>query len=68
MIYKYNKDELKEILLNEINTQVDDFGFISITECEREFVETEKGILLKITYKCEENVAVQENILLSKEN
>ncbi|MBQ6885104.1 MAG: sporulation protein YqfD [Clostridia bacterium] len=68
LIYKYNKDELKEILLNEINTQVDDFGFISITECEREFVETEKGILLKITYKCEENVAVQENILLSKEN
>lgn len=64
----YDKTTLEEMLYNDIKKQVDSFSFISATECGREIVSTKHGILMKITYVCEENIAVQDEILLSKEN
>ncbi len=68
LISSYSNDELVKILHNEIKKQVDEFKFISVVECDSQLVETNKGLLLKITYKCEENIAIQDTILLSKEN
>lgn len=64
----YEKSTLEEILYNDIKKQVDSFSFINATEADREVICTEQGMLMKITYICEENIAVQDEILLSKEN
>ena len=64
----YDKAVLEEMLYNDIKNQVEEFDFISVSEGEKEFTYTDKGILLKIVYKCEENIAVQDKILLDTEN
>lgn len=66
-IYKYNKDELEEILKSEIEKQIKKYNFINIDETKKEIIETEDGILLNITYKCEENIAFNSDILLDKQ-
>lgn len=65
---RHNKESLEKILYKNICDQVDKYNFITAKEVNREIVETEKGILLKITYNCTENIAQQDEILLSKEN
>ncbi len=65
---EFNKTQLEKMLYNDILNQVENFDFISTKEEKREVVATDIGILLKITYICEENIAVQDKILLSKEN
>lgn len=64
----YDKETLVEMLYEDIKKQVENFKFINSEEIDREIVTTDKGILLKITYNCTENIAVQDEILLSKEN
>lgn len=64
----YDRNALEKILYNEIKKQVADFNFINAVETEREVITTDKGILLKIVYTCEENIAFEDKILLSKEN
>lgn len=65
---KYTVDELEKILLKNIENQVKKFDFLSAEEISKETINTEKGILLKITYKCSENIAKSEQIILSKVN
>lgn len=64
----YDKETLKEILYSDINRQVSDFNFINIIEIKNEILETEKGMLLNVTYSCEENIALQDKILLNTQN
>ena len=64
----YEKSVLEEMLYTDIKKQVNEFEFLNATEGEKEFTYTDKGILLKITYICEENIAVQDKILLDTEN
>lgn len=64
----YSAEKLEEKLYLDIQKQVDKFDFINIKEISRESVFTDRGLLLKITYSCEENIAVQDEILLSKVN
>ena len=64
----YTSAQLEEKLYLDIQKQVDNFDFINFKEKARESVFTDKGLLLKITYTCEENIALQDTILLSKEN
>ncbi len=64
----YEKSVLEEMLYTDIKKQVKGFEFLNATEGEKEFTYTDKGILLKITYICEENIAVQDKILLDTEN
>ncbi len=64
----YERAQLEKMLYNDIKNQVDNLNFISAQEQTREVVTTDIGILLKITYICEENIAVQDEILLNKEN
>ena len=52
------------MLYKDIQKQVKNFDFISCKEDNKEFIYTDKGILLKITYICEENIALQDKILL----
>ena len=63
---KYNEDVLIDNLYKEIQKQINEFDFISITETNREIIKNHKGILMKITYDCEENIALKEKILFSK--
>ena len=62
---KYTDDELIEILHKDFKNQVEKFNFINAKEGESEVIATDKGILLKIEYLCEENIAVQDKILLN---
>ncbi len=64
----YDKTKLEEMLYNDIKKQVEKFEFVRFEEGEKEVVTTDNGILLKITYNCEENIAVQDNILLDTQN
>ncbi len=64
----YDEITLKNKLYDDIKKQVEDFNFINATQVNEEIIYTNKGILLKITYACEENIAIQDDILLSKEN
>lgn len=64
----HEKSVLEEMLYTDIKKQVKGFEFLNATEGEKEFTYTDKGILLKITYICEENIAVQDKILLDTEN
>ncbi len=65
---KYDTQTLEEILYNDIKKQIDNFNFMSIKELERELTPTATGVLLNITYICEENIAIQDEILLGKVN
>lgn len=64
----YDKETLEEMLYEDVKKQVEESGLISSEEVDREVTYTENGILLKITYNCEENIAVQDKILLDTEN
>lgn len=64
----YDKDTLESMLYNDIRKQVEKFDFLSVVEGEKDFTYTDKGILLKITYICEENIAIQDKILLDTQN
>lgn len=65
---KYDQATLENMLYKDIEKQVKKFDFISITEAKKETIKTEKGILLKITYICKENIAVPEEILFDNVN
>lgn len=65
---KYDATTLEQKLYNDIKKQVEDYVFISAQEADREIINTQEGMLLKITYNCEENIAVQDKILLNTEN
>ena len=67
-IITYDAVTLEEKLYANIKKQVEQFDFITATETKREIINTDKGILLKIIYDCEENIAVQNKILISNEN
>ena len=60
----YDKETLEKMLYKDIQKQVEEFNFISAVEGECEILYTERGILMKIPYVCEENIAVQSEILL----
>ena len=62
----YDKSILEEMLYEDIKNQVEQSNLISYEETNRETVLTDNGILLKITYSCEENIALQDEILLSE--
>lgn len=64
----YDKETLEEILYNNIKKHIEEFKFISATEVHKDIIQTDKGILLKITYNCEENIAVSDKILLNSQN
>lgn len=64
----YNETELEKLLLEDIENQLDDSNLLSANEASRERIITDDGMLIKITYNCEENIAVQDKILLSTEN
>lgn len=65
---KYNEDTLEKMLYKDIENQIKKFDFLSIEETNRETIKTEKGILLKITYICKENIAVENKILFDNVN
>lgn len=65
---EYDKITLENILNDNIKKQLDDFKFISAIKIDEEIISNDKGILLNITYLCEENIGVQSKILLGKEN
>lgn len=65
---KYDSSALEKLLLDDIEMQVEKIDFISINETSKEVITTDKGMLLKIEYLCEENIAVQDKILLHTEN
>lgn len=64
----YNEESLIKLLRKDIQKQVDSFNFINALEDNTEITRTSNSLLLKITYICEENIAVNDTILLSKEN
>ena len=64
----YDKNKLEELLYNDIKNQVDSFDLISANEIKRDIVYTEAGILMKIEYACEENIAKEDIILINTEN
>ena len=64
----YDKNKLEELLYQDIKNQVDGFNFISAKEENRDIVYTESGILMKIEYICEENIAQRDIILLNSKN
>ena len=64
----YDKNKLEELLYQDIKKQVDGFNFISAKEENRDIVYTESGILMKIEYICEENIAQRDIILLNSKN
>lgn len=64
----YSTEKLEEILYNDIKNQVENSNFINVCEVNKEVIKTDKGILLKVTYDCEENIARKEKILLNNEN
>lgn len=64
----HNQSTLEQMLYNNIKKQVDTFDFISAVEGEKQITQTDKGILLKIEYVCEENIAKQDKILLDTQN
>jgi len=59
---------LENQLYDDIIEQVENFNFISATQVDKDIVKTEKGILMKIEYICEENIALQDKILLHTQN
>ncbi len=65
---EYNSTELENMLYDEIIKQVNDFNFINFKENNKEIIKTDEGILLKIEFICEENIAIQDKILLNTEN
>lgn len=64
----YEKDILENMLLADIEKQVTNTNLISAEETNREVIYNTDGILIKITYNCEENIAIQDKILLDTEN
>ena len=64
----YDPATLEAMLYQDIKNQVANFNFLSALEGVREVVYTERGILLKIPYVCEENIAQQSEILLNTVN
>lgn len=64
----FDKNKLEELLYQDIKKQVDGFNFISVKEENRDIVYTESGILMKIEYICEENIAQKDIILLNSKN
>ncbi len=64
----YNREELEQMLYTDIKNQIKKLEFISVEEGEKELITTDKGILLKITYNCVENIAVQDKILFDTKN
>lgn len=64
----YKKSELEKILCDDIKKQVEASNLISATEINRDVNITDDGMLINITYTCEENIALSENILLNTEN
>lgn len=64
----YNKETLENLLYNDIKKQLKIFNFISATEVKKEIIESEKGILLNVTYNCEENIVLQDEILFDSQN
>lgn len=64
----YDKALLEEMLYREIKKQVEKFDFINCAQEESEVIYTDSGILLKVSYICEENIAVQDKILLDTVN
>lgn len=64
----YDKNKLEELLYNDIKNQVNSFDLISANEIKRDIVYTEAGILMKIEYACEENIAKEDIILINTEN
>ena len=65
---EYDMAKLEELLFDEIKNQIEELNFISAEEINRESILTNEGILLKVTYNCEENIAKQDEILLNDEN
>lgn len=65
---EYTYEQLYEILFQDIENQVKSDKLISYKETNRNAVSTEKGILLTVTYSCEENIALQNEILLDTQN
>lgn len=63
---RYDENTLQRLLFDDIKKQTDAFDFIDIVERDKELIHTDTGILLKITYICQENIAVEDEILLSK--
>lgn len=64
----YTKENLEQLLYDDIKNQIEKFEFISVEEDDRELITTDKGILLKITYNCVENIAAQDKILFDTTN
>lgn len=64
----YNEEKLEEILYADIKNQIKKQEFISTEEGEKELIKTDNGILLKITYNCVANIAVQDKILFDTTN
>lgn len=64
----YDAETLEEILYKDIKKQIQKNDFIKIKEIDRKVEKFEDGIELKITYICEENIAVQDKILFDNLN
>ncbi len=64
----YKKEELEKILEKKIYKKVEEHNFISFKETDRSLIETDTGLSLEIKYDCEENIAVQDEILLGAQN
>ncbi|MDO4608385.1 MAG: sporulation protein YqfD [Clostridia bacterium] len=67
-IVKYDDKGLENALFNDIKKQVNSFKFISSKEVNREVIKSKQGMLLKVEYLCEENIATEDKILLNTEN
>lgn len=63
----YESVVLEKMLYNEIKKQLESHNFISAVETQKTIINTPKGMLLKITYDCEENIAIQDEILMDTE-
>lgn len=65
---EYTDEELYETLTQDIINQVKSDKLISYEKSSENTVSTANGILLTVTYVCEENVALQNEILLDTQN
>ncbi len=65
---EYTSSQLEERLNKAIETRVKKSNFESAKELSRDVINTDKGIRLEVTYLCEENIAVQDDILMGVQN
>ncbi len=65
---EYTPSQLEERLYEKIENRVKKSNFEAVNEISREVIKTDNGIKLEVIYLCEENIAMQDDILIGAQN